>query len=294
MSFSWEQKRVIIERPYKSVCCRRALLCGVLFSKGTANGDKVTVSVERRETAEYISKHIKEFYGRESEIYRSDFGGRRFVIEFNSKSAAQYISNLKNNTDYFSRKCEACQGAFLKGIFLAAGRITDPKVQYSMEFSVGERTEALYEYLATLDLTAKISRKKSGDVVYFRDSAMMEYFYGLSGMNGAMFSLIDAKVEGEIRKNVGRIANCLTNNIKKTVDSAAKQVEIISALESANLLSSLPEELAATAMLRLEHQDLSLSQLAAIAVPAISKPGLSHRLKKIIELGEQLLKEKQI
>ena len=294
MSFSWEQKRVIIERPYKPVCCRRALLCGVLFSKGTANGDKVTVSVERRETAEYISKHIKEFYGRESEIYRSDFGGRRFVIEFNSKSAAQYISNLKNNADYFLRKCEACQGAFLRGIFLAAGRITDPKVQYSMEFSVGERTEALYEYLATLDLTAKISRKKSGDVVYFRDSAMMEYFYGLAGMNSAMFSLIDAKVEGEIRKNVGRIANCLTNNIKKTVDSAAKQVEIISALESANLLSSLPEELAATAMLRLEHQDLSLSQLAAIAVPAISKPGLSHRLKKIIELGEQLLKEKQI
>ena len=49
------------------------------------------------------------------------------------------------------------------------------------------------------------------------------------------------------------------------------------------------EELEATARLRIKYRDLSLSQLAAVAVPAISKSGLSHRLKKIMEYSETLL-----
>ena len=41
--------------------------------------------------------------------------------------------------------------------------------------------------------------------------------------------------------------------------------------------------------LKPEYPDLSLSQLSAIAVPQVSKSGLSHRLKKIMELGSSLL-----
>ena len=49
------------------------------------------------------------------------------------------------------------------------------------------------------------------------------------------------------------------------------------------------DELEATARLRLQHRDMSLSQLAALITPKISKPGLSHRLKKITELAKELL-----
>ena len=88
------------------------------------------------------------------------------------------------------------------------------------------------------------------------------------------------------------MANCETNNIAKTVDAARGQLEVIRALDEANLLSSLPDELEATARLRLQYSDLSLSQLAAVSVPPISKPGLSHRLKRIIEIGNNLLMRK--
>ena len=88
-----------------------------------------------------------------------------------------------------------------------------------------------------------------------------------------------------------RVANCETNNILRAVNAAKPQLLVIRALEENDLLSVLPDELEATARLRLEYPDLSLAQLAAIAVPAISKPGLSHRLKKIVELGEQILKK---
>ena len=52
----------------------------------------------------------------------------------------------------------------------------------------------------------------------------------------------------------------------------------------------LPDELEMTARLRMENEHLSLAQLASIITPPISKPGLSHRLKKITELAEEILK----
>ena len=71
-----------------------------------------------------------------------------------------------------------------------------------------------------------------------------------------------------------------------------KQIALIEELIKKGLISQLPDELAETARLRLEHSDLSLSQLAALTTPRISKPGLSHRLKKITEMAEALLEGK--
>ena len=85
--------------------------------------------------------------------------------------------------------------------------------------------------------------------------------------------------------------NCVTNNYDRMTAASKRQINIISELERLNLLTSLPEELEKTAKLRLQYEDLSLSALAKISVPPISKSGLSHRLNKIMELSRTLLKE---
>ncbi len=289
MSFSSEQKNYIISRPYKSSCCRRALLMGAICAKGSVSDRGVTVSVEKREMGAFLGRLISEFFSAKPEISTSDIGGRRVVLSFASKSAEKYLADLSKD-GLFVNKCEFCASSFLRGIFLSSGRICDPKVQYSLEFSLGERCELITSYLASLGLTPRISDKPSERVIYFKNSADIEDFCGLAGLNRAMFTLMDAKVEGEIRKNAMRLANCETNNITRAVNAAKPQLLVITALNDAGLLSSLPDELEATARLRLEYPDLSLAQLSAVAVPAISKPGLSHRLKKIVELGEQILK----
>ena len=72
-----------------------------------------------------------------------------------------------------------------------------------------------------------------------------------------------------------------------------KEVEEAFQLAKRGLLSSLPEELERTARLRLEHKDLSLSQLAPLCVPPITKPGLSHRLNKIVQIADRMLIEEK-
>ena len=49
------------------------------------------------------------------------------------------------------------------------------------------------------------------------------------------------------------------------------------------------EAMRETVRLRLAHPDAALSELAALHDPPISKPGLSHRLKKIVSLAQKAL-----
>ena len=292
MSFASEQKDFIINHTYKSACCRRAILNGALFAKGRIDGD-VRLTAEKQEIAEFLYRLIFEFYGQDADIFTEDTGGRKLNISFISKSAANYIRNIDNSSQHFVNKCDTCLSSFLRGIFLVAGRASDPSKQYSVEFSVGKRADALVRFLTDLGLSPRITERKNERIVYFKNSNDIEDFYGHAGLNSALFSVMDAKAEGELRKSAMRLANCETNNIVKAVAAAQRHLDVIQALDDADLLSLLPEELEATARLRMQYADYSLAQLAQVSVPPISKPGLSHRLKKIIEVGEQILANKK-
>ena len=289
MSFSSELKDQIVNGAYKSQCCRRSILYGALFAKAYLRDGKIILSVEKYSYAEFLSKLIKEIFGSRTEIYRNEKGGRVICISFVSNSAEKYIDKINCSDNLLAAKCPSCKQSFIKGVFLASGRATDPSKLYSVEFSLGERSYIFSEWLRELELAPKISDKKTGCTVYFRNSSDIEDLFANAGLNNAMFSVIEAKFNGEAKRNIHRVTNCIANNIQKAVDASAKQVALISELERANMLSSLPEELEQTARLRLENPDLSLSQLSAVSVPKVSKPGLSHRLKKIMELGSSLL-----
>ena len=296
MSVSYDLKKEIIAQQYKSACCRRAFLCGVLFAKAELIGKEVIISVEKIEFADFVTALIREFYNKEARIFRSKKGGRRVLIAFDSNSAAKYIAELDNLPDNFNvcnlivQKCSACLSSFLKGVFLVSGRLSDPKKQFSLEFTLGNRTDAFAKILSDLSLTPHISRRKTGDMIYFRNSYEIEDFYGFAGINHAVFGIIEAKISSLARRESQRYLNCVTNNFNKMSEVANRQIVIIEKLEALNLLSSLPDELERTARMRIEYPDLPLSMLAAKMTPAISKSGLSHRLKKIEEMGAKLLK----
>ncbi len=290
MSFSSEQKNEIIKQSYKSSCCRRSILMGFLFGRATIVGDDiVSVRAEKLETLEFIGRLIKEFYSRSISPRHSSKGGRYLFAEFESAAAAKYIKNIENGGELFASKCEACESAFLRGIFLSSGKICDPERQYLLEFSLGDRTDKFVEYLNSIDITPNIANKKTGRVVYYRHSAKIEDFTARASMNSSIFAIMNEQITSELDNYVQRVSNCTAGNISKTVDAAIKYNNVIAQLDKAKLLSSLPEELAATARLRMEYPDLTLAELARISVPPISKSGLAHRLNKILELSEKLL-----
>ncbi|MBE6532472.1 MAG: DNA-binding protein WhiA [Ruminococcaceae bacterium] len=295
MSVSYELKKDIISQQYKSACCRRSLLMGILFAKGKIKEKEILLSFERAEFAEFTASLILEFYSKEAKIFRSEKGGRCVQLTFDSASASKYIANLNDLPNDFTvcnlitQKCRACLSSFLRGVFIASGRLSDPKKQFSLEFTLGERADAFSKILTDLTLTPHISRRQRGDVVYFRNSYEIEDFYGYAAINHTVFDIIEAKINSLARRESQRFLNCVTNNYKRMADVSERQIAVIEKLDELNLLSSLPDELARTARLRLDYPDLPLSALASKMTPAISKSGLSHRLKNIEELGAKLL-----
>ncbi len=289
MSFSSDLKAEIIEQPIKTSCCRKAFACALLASKARVQDERVILHLENDAQAEFAAKFITEFFGAFPERQRPKSGGRCRVLSFSSRSAMRYLNSIDSIEPLYNVKCPFCEAAFFKGLFFAAGRISDPTKQYLLEFSPVNSCAKFLEALSSIGVDARMTVRNGRTDIYVKRSAIIEDFFAFVGLNSATFAFMNAKIESEFRNNTNRIVNCETNNISKSVTASHKQISVIDELERANLLSSLPEELEATARLRIKYRDLSLSQLAAVAVPAISKSGLSHRLKKIMEYSETLL-----
>ena len=292
MSFSQDQKTDIIVQSVKQACCKRSMLQGILAARARLDTDTITVSVDTIETAEFIKSIVLDVYSKSADDIVSNTGGRRKIVAFSAKSASKIINDIESSGISFASKCQTCLSYFLRGLFLAAGRVSDPTKQYSLEFSVGSRTAALAEFLSSLGFTPKISVKKNETLIYFRNSASIEDFFALANMNQTTFEIMNAKIKGELRNTANRIANCETNNIDRAVSASITQIALIEELVNRGLISLLPDELEKTARFRMENRDMSLSQLAGAITPPISKSGLSHRLKKITEIAENLLKGK--
>jgi len=292
MSFSSEQKNKVITDQYKNSCCRKALLGGILFAKGSARGANVTVSLEKKEYCEFCAKLVYEFYGKDCIISSDSSGGRRKILSFESKAASKYISSLNSTFQPFMEKCAACSSSFLKGVFLACGSISDPEKQYLMEFSPANNADTLASFLREHSFFPRTAIRNEKSVLYIKRASEIEDLCGFLGFTDAMFEITNTQIRRDFLNNTNRVVNCETNNIEKSVSASGKQIEAINALIEHNLLSSLPDELEYTARLRIQNDSLSLSQLSKLFTPPISKSGLSHRLSKIIEISEQLLSEK--
>ena len=100
---------------------------------------------------------------------------------------------------------------------------------------------------------------------------------------------MNVKIKNDFMNNANRLRNFDTVNISKAVDAASAQYALIKKLYDNGLMSHLPEELHETARMRLENPDMSLSQLARSSVPTISKSGITHRMQKIMKIGQEVI-----
>lgn len=290
MSFSAEQKKGLLTEPYKLSCCRRSFLVGILLAKGDSREEHVVIRAESAESAAALVPQIKEVFGKEPTLTAPRSGGRGRELSFASRSAARLLAENAEEILYFpSLRCRGCRDAFLAGVFFAVGRVSDPKKQFCLEFSLGSRVSAFKNLFEEIGLSPRTVSRRAERLLYFRDTASIEDFFALAGMTQTAFLFMNRKIENEFRNEANRVTNCETNNIRRAVEAGAEQIARIEELSRRGLLSRLPESLEETARLRLTYRDLSLSQLAQRSVPPLTKSGLSHRLSKISALADELL-----
>ena len=183
-----------------------------------------------------------------------------------------------------------CEQSFLRGVFISTATINDPRKSFHLEFSFSSNNVSLasklYRFLSLLGFVAKITNRQNSTGLYFKSNSTISDLLYFIGAVKLSFDYADIGIEKELRNNENRATNCVARNIYKSVSAAQKHISAINLLISTKKLYSLPIELQETALLRLENEEVTLSELAALHNPPISKSGLNHRLEKICREAE--------
>ena len=201
--------------------------------------------------------------------------------------------SLNCNKTLLKNTC--CKKAFLRGIFLAAGSITNPNNCYHLEIVIKEYTFANYiqEILNKFHLNAKVTKRKNNYIIYLKEVDQISVFLSIIGAHKALLDLENIRILKEMRNSVNRIVNCETANLTKIVDASVRHKNNIKYLKEINELDKLPKSLYELAQLRLKYPDSSLKELGTMLDPPVGKSGVNHRFKKIDEIAEEFQGNKE-
>lgn len=296
MSFSAQIKRELCKVSLNKKCCAQAEAYGVLLFCSGFRSSGIRIVTESEDFAARLPLLFKKAFQVEfDQIPENKPGKRTFLITQPQKLRLigetfghDLDETVALHINFAVLEEEHCRTAFFRGAFLAGGSVTDPEKGYHLElgtshFNVSREMPAL---LRESGFEPKSAQRKANYITYFKQSEAIEDFLTGIGAAVAAMEIMNAKVEKHLRGSVNRRVNCESANLDKTVDAAMGQIEAIRTLEERGLLEELPEKLKQTAILRRENPELTLTELAALCRPPITKSALNHRLRKLLALAQ--------
>ena len=294
MSFSRDVKvELWQEDGPRRACCRRAMVQGLLFCALQADGI-FSLSLPWEACGEEIAPFLEKQLRTQLEVERFSHKGcpsARLTLFSKAMLAQHQRINMSDLplAQALDLDCEHCKRYFLRGLLIASSTVTDPTKRYHMEIACKDRTGAaqLSALLREITQAPKTVHRKDGTHLYYKNSACMEDLFSFLQAHKALFALMNAKIERDIRNEENRATNCVATNIQKAVRAATEQTAAIRKLKAGGRWDTLPEALRTTAELRLEYEDATLAELAALHNPPITKSGLNHRLQKLMEHAQE-------
>ena len=298
MSFAASAKAEVCRSVPQKKCCAVAQCFGILLFCNSFSADGIRIITESREFGYILPKLFLKAFDLEFDSFPSLESPGKLVFQIDDPEKLDMILaaygfdretvSLHVNLPVVEDDC--CKAAFLRGAFLAGGSVTDPEKGYHFEIttthhSVARETFALMEDV--LGFYPKMAARGGGQVLYFKQSDLISDCLTYMGAPLAAMGIMEAKLEKELNNKVNRRCNCDDANTSKVVEAAQEQLAAIRDLRERGILKNLPQKLQAAAKAREKHPESSLTELAAMMEPPISKPAMNSRLKKIISLSKE-------
>ncbi len=304
MSFASEVKNEITAKELpKKQCCRVAAAYGIACFGKYFDERGIVLHTENNAVARYAQKVLSNIDIKGEIIQKGK--DTRIIFEFFVKDQREVSAMLKAfnstgkhtalriNSDNFV--CEGCVSAFVSSAFLCSGTMTNPEKDYNLEFVTSKYNviSDLRILLMGHNFTPQCVQRKGLNVLYLKSSEQIEDLLTYMGASTSALSVMNLKIYKDIRNKANRITNCETANIDKTVAASGNVLRAIDYLQEHGALLHLTEELKTTAIMRKENPNLSIKELADIFTPPISKSGLAHRLKKLVQFADDMKKREK-
>ena len=298
MSFSANVKSELCRPEVEKGCCALAEAMGALLYANTFSADGIRIVTESRDLGLRLPRLFRKGLGVSFDLLPEEGGSGKLTYTITDREKIRQVfsacgfsaeTSVSLHVNFALLEKDCCRRAFLRGAFLAGGSVTDPEKRYHLELStthwkVSRETGTL---LLEMELPAKETERKGSSVLYYKQSEAIEDFLTAIGAPVSAMAVMEAKIEKDWRNEANRKTNCDSANVDKAVAAAQEQLAAIRKLEERTVLETLPEKLRQTAALRREYPETTLSELAELHEPPISKSAVNHRMRKLLALAAE-------
>ncbi len=296
MSFCSKVKSQIAANAPVNGCCMRAETYGLLLFSHLLTTESRVFKTEQSCTAHLIAELTAACCGAYTEIAESRTG-ERIMYSVSIPALDQRVQVLRSFgiagdcaevLDEGIIESDCCREAFVRGAFLASGAVSAPDRDYHLELSSHSRavSERLGELLRRhYGMSCSVAQRRKNHCVYIKEGDSIEAMLALIGAGDAYYEMVNIRIYRDVQNKANRAVNCDSANISKTIDAAQGQIAAIRRIEREVGLSSLPPELRELAELRLANEEMSLRELGeSLSVP-LSRSGVNHRMKRLLEIS---------
>lgn len=299
ISFSGSAKAEICRSFPQNRCCALAQCFGILLFCNSFSADGIRIITESKEFAQALPRLFKKAFGicfdvlpdhdqSSKQIFQITQPGKLAMIMHAYGFDREGTISLHINLAVIEEEC--CKYAFLRGAFLAGGSVTDPEKGYHLELATTHQSVAKEAYALIQEVMGfypKFAQRGGGLVLYLKNSEMISDYLTFLGAPISAMGIMEARLEKELNNKVNRRCNCDEANTSKVVEAAQEQLAAIRVLRKKGLIDGLPVKLIQTAIAREENPEASLTELASMMTPPITKPAMNHRLKKLIQMAKE-------
>ena len=299
VSFSGSAKAEMCRSFPQKKCCAIAECFGILLFCNSFSDSGIRIITESREFGQLLPKLFKKAFGVsfDSMPEGEESGKLNFQITRKDKISQimhaygfdpELTLSLHINLSVLEEDC--CKTAFLRGAFLAGGSVTDPEKGYHLELATSHLSVAREGHTLMQEIMPvfpKTAARGGGQVLYLKQSEQISDCLTFLGAPVAAMGIMEARLEKELNNKVNRRCNCDDANLSKVVEAAQEQLAAIRILKVCGQLEHLPAKLQQAAKAREENPEATLTELASMMEPAITKPAMNNRMKKLVQLAKE-------
>lgn len=322
MSFSYDIKKELIKKPLENESSFLSELSAIIRTSAEMKLEKgkfsVMIKTEHPELYEKINTILETLYGFSVELELSEeetaFSSLRYEIKIDVEHATKVLEDcgilffdenhhmeFNSGIDKYLIMEEDEKKSYIRGAFIGCGtssivlankdeanKKTNAGYHLEFVFSSEELANDFANLISEFDVLSKKIERKKNYVVYLKEAEYISDLLVIMGAPHAMLKLNNEVVLRSLRNKVNRQNNCETGNISKVVNASVKQMNAIKTIQETIGIDGLPYHLQQIAMLRLANPEESLEYLVKLSSEPITKSGLNHRFRKLIEIANSL------
>ena len=276
-------------------------LSAIVRNSAVINYNSMVITIENNSVARRIFKLFKNVYDITPVItVRKKYfnNGFSYILDIR-KNVKKILEDLSiiNEEEYLIVPSEYIYGdddlvrAYLRGIFLSSGSISDPKTsKYHLELLVDNLKYAnfIQGLLNNNDLNSRVIARDKKYMVYIKEAEKISDFLRIIKAYNAVMYYEDIRIYRDHKNMTNRLNNCEQANMDKIFFTASSQIKDIEKLKEYDMIDLLDDKLKIVIDYRVKYPELSLAELSEVISREtgnnISKSGLNHRFRKIREI----------